>query len=222
MVVGRQTLKAAVCDAAINRGMFLMRDCFPTLRGALLAAAFLLITGCAPAMSNKPDSTEHQTTSSMFPLRFVNHAFQVFCYNTVRCHAIYNDFNFTPYKADERPSPAPPSEDYRDHWPFASYAGIPNFPLPAEVNWTSLDGVAHTAQVDIGAIFKNERVLYQVPDNQIPDGSWGGEPGIFLEINDRTISVYMKAFIATKAEQIPSNKDSNFRDDVILAWTHTY
>lgn len=158
----------------------------------------------------------------MFPLRFVDHDFQVFCYNTLRCHVVYNDFNFTPYKADKEQSPAPPSADYRDRWPFASYLGIRNFPPPAEVNWTSLDGVAHTAKVDIGAIFKDERVLYRVPDAEIPDRSWGGEPGILLEVNDRTISVYMKAFIATKTEQIPGNKDSDFRGDVILAWTHTY
>ncbi len=142
----------------------------------------------------------------MFPLRFVDHDFQVFCYNTLRCHVVYNNFNFTPYKADQEPSPAPPSADYRDHWPFASYLGIRNFPPPAEVKWTSLDGVEHTAQVDIAAIFKDERVLYRVPDSEIPDRSWGGEPGILLEVNDRTISVYMKAFIATKTEQIPGNK----------------
>lgn len=164
----------------------------------------------------------HEAESSMFPLRFVDHDFQVFCYNTLRCHVIYNEFNFTPYKADEQPSPAPPSGDYRDHWPFASYLGIRNFPPPAEVNWTSLDGVERTAKVDIAAIFKDERVLYRVPDAEIQDRSWGGEPGILLEVNDRTISVYMKAFIATKTEQIPGNKDSDFRDDVILAWTHTY
>jgi hypothetical protein len=191
-----------------------------SFRAFLCAATLLLMTGCHPAMSTQSDSSHAQTSdSSMFPLRFVKHDFQVFCYNTIRCHVIYNDFNF---KAEERPSPPPPSADYRDHWPFASYLGIRNFPPPAEVNWTSLDGVAHTAKVDIGAIFKDERVLYNVPDAEIPDRSWGGEPGILLEVNDRTISVYMKAFIATKTEQIPGNKDSDFRDDVILAWTHTY
>jgi hypothetical protein len=164
-----------------------------SFRAFLCAATLLLMTGCHPAMSTQSDSSHAQTSdSSMFPLRFVKHDFQVFCYNTIRCHVIYNDFNF---KAEERPSPPPPSADYRDHWPFASYLGIRNFPPPAEVNWTSLDGVAHTAKVDIGAIFKDERVLYSVPDAEIPDRSWGGEPGILLEVNDRTINVYMKAFI---------------------------
>lgn len=197
---------------------------FHAFRAVLAAAAFLLLmTGCHPAMSTEPDSTHrHHSTSSMFPLRFKVHDFQVFCYNTIRCHVIYNDSNFSPYKAEEKPFPPPPSPDYRDHWPFASNLGIRNFPPPAEVRWTSLDGVVHEAKVDIGAIFKDERVLYKVPDSEIPDRSWSGEPGIFLEINDRTINVYMKAFIATKTEQIPGNKYSYGRDDVILAWTHTY
>lgn len=192
-------------------------------RAVLSAATILLLTGCITAMSTQSDSTNaHHTGSSMFPLRFVDHDFQVFCYNTVRCRVIYNNFNFSPYGAEKEPSPPPPSADYRDHWPFASYLGIRNFPPPAEVSWTSLDGVSHEATVDIGAIFKDERVLYSVPDIEISDRSWGGEPGIFLEINDRMINVYMKAFIATKIAQIPGNKYSDARDDVILAWTHTY
>lgn len=200
-----------------------MRNRYCTFLVAFAPALLLLMTGCHPAMSTRSDSpSADHAEPSMFPLRFVDHDFQVFCYNTLRCHVIYNNFDFTPYKADEQPSPAPPSKDYRDRWPFASYLGIRNFPPPAEVSWTSLDGVAHTAKVDIGAIFKDERVLYRVPDAEIPDRSWGGEPGIFLEVNDRTISVYMKAFIATKTEQIPGNKYSDGRDDVILAWTHTY
>ena len=167
-------------------------------------------------------SGEHPATSSMFPLTFVDHAFQVFCYNTIRCRVIYNDYDFSPYKADEQPSPPPSSPNYRDDWPFASNLGIRNFPPPAEVRWISLDGAVHEAKVDIGVIFKDRRVLYRVPDAEIPDRSWGGSPGIFLEVNDRTINVYMKAFIATKTEQIPGNKNSDFRDDVILAWSHSY
>ena len=196
----------------------------PFFRAALPTAVFLLLTtGCQPVMSTQPEHPKgHEAASSMFPLKFYDHAFAAYCYNTIRCHVIYNDMNLTPYKADERPSPAPPSSDYRARWKLAGYLGIRNFPPPAEVNWTSLDGVTHEAKVDIGAIFKDQRVLYHVPDSEIPDGSWGGTPGIYLEINDRTINVYMRALIATKTEQIPGNKYSYGRQDVILAWTHTY
>lgn len=197
---------------------------FHTLRATFAVAIFLsLMTGCQPAMSNQPITAQrHRGEPPMFPLKFVDHVFEVHCYNTLRCRVVYNNSNFSPYKAEEEPSPPPPSSDYRDHWRFASNLGIRNFPPPAEVSWTSLDGVEHEAKVHIGDIFKDERVLYDVADSEIPDRSWGGEPGIILEVNDRTLSVYMKAFIATKTEQIPGNKNSDFRADVIPAWTHTY
>lgn len=191
-------------------------------RSAFLAATLLLMTGGQSAMSTQPIGHKpHDSGSSMFPLRFVEHAFAVRCYNTVRCQVIYHDHDFTRLFGD-KPSGPPPSADYRDRWAYATRAGIPNFPQPAKVRWTSLDGASHEATVDIGSIFKDQRVLYHVPDSQIPDRSWGGDPNIYLEINDRTINVYMRALIATKTEQIPGNKYSYGRDDVILAWTHTY
>ena len=195
----------------------------PFFRAALPAAVFLLLTtGCQSVMSTQPEHPQrHEAASSMFPLKFYDHAFAVRCYNTERCRVIYNQHDFTRFFGD-KPSGPPPSSDYRDDWALAGYIGIPNFPPPAEVTWTSLDGSTHEAKVDIGAIFKDQRVLYHVPDSEIPEGSWGGTPGIYLEVNDRTINVYMRAFIATKTEQTPGNKDSDFRDDVILAWTHTY
>lgn len=190
---------------------------------ALFALALALLTsGCQPAMSTQPDSSpRNHGEPSMFPLTFKVHAFQAYCFNTLTCKIVYNNYQFMPSYAN-KPSGPPPSPDYREHWPFASNIGIRNFPPPAQIQWTSLDGAEHNAKVDIGSIFKNERVLYKVADSEIPDRSWGGEPGIILEVNDRTINVYMKAFIATKTEQIPGNKYSTGRDDVILAWTQTY
>ena len=49
-----------------------------------------------------------------------------------------------------------------------------------------------------------------------------GDPDIILEVNDRTINVYMRAFVPTRELQIPGNKYSGFRDDLILAWSRTY
>jgi hypothetical protein len=192
-----------------------------------VAIFLLLTTGCQSVMSSPSDkSAEHHAASNVFPLRFKIHAFAAHCYNTIRCRVIYSNFDFGPYKTEEQPSPPPPSPDYRDRWALASYAGIRNFPPPAEVKWTSLDGATHEAKVDIGVIFKNERVLYKVPDSEIPDGMFPQgliiDPGIILEVNDRTINVYMQALIPTKAEQISGNKYSDVREDVLLAWSHTY
>lgn len=156
-----------------------------------------------------------------FPLTFKQHNFEAHCYNTLKCRVIYNDFHFTMSDVDS-PSGPPSGPDYRDRWSFASYIGVRNFPPPAEVQWTSLDGVEHEAKVDIGEIFKNELVLHKVPESDYAERSFGDNPSIFLEVNDRTINVFMKAFIATKTEQIPGNKYSYARTDLLLAWSNTY
>jgi len=41
-------------------------------------------------------------------------------------------------------------------------------------------------------------------------------------VNDRTINVYMKAFVPTRVPQIPGNEYSHFRNELILAWSKTY
>ncbi|MCX7514862.1 hypothetical protein [Frateuria sp. STR12] len=171
-------------------------------------------------------STTHRPPNH-FPLKFKQHNFRAHCYNTIGCEVIYANNNFTRRYYGDKIAPPPSSTDYRDAWGLAGYLGIPNFPPPAEVKWKSLDGMAHEAKVDIGAIFKDELIRYNVPNDQIAEGLYpgpgpAGPPSIFLEVNDRTISVFMKAIIPTKKEQIPGNKYSNFRDDLILTWTRTY
>ncbi|WP_243412219.1 hypothetical protein [Cognatiluteimonas telluris] len=155
-----------------------------------------------------------------FPLRFNDHDFDALCYNTIGCRVSYAGT----IEVNEPPdvvSPPPLSADYRKHWGFASHVGIRNFPPPAFVEWKSLDGVPHEAHIDIGAIFKDELVLHHVPLDEIPKrtAATPGGPGIFLEVNDRTISVYMQSTIALK--DLPTRR-SAFVNELNLAWTHTY
>ncbi len=157
------------------------------------------------------------------PLKFKQHNFEALCYNTIGCNVIYNNRYQTRHAPDEISAP-PKSHDYRKSWGSVEL-GIDNFPAPAEVTWKSMDGVAHEATVDIAAIFKDELIWHDVPKAEMKDfykGPVAGEPDIYLEVNDRTINVYMAMFIPTKNEQIPGNKDSDFRKDIILAWSHTY
>lgn len=170
-------------------------------------------------------SSANKGSPNIFPLRFVDHDFEAYCFNTLACTVIYNHFNFTRLEGQSSSGP-PASADYKEKWWPASHTGIRNFPSPAEVRWTSLDGVAHEAKIDVGDIFKDERVLYKVPVSEIREGAFPQGfvvgPSIFFEVNNRTINVYMIAMIPTKTEQIPGNKYSYARKDVMLAWTHTY
>jgi len=103
-----------------------------------------------------------------------------------------------------------------------SYLGIRNFPPPAVVTWRSKDGTPYQAEVDMGAIFKDELILHEVPKEDVLEDSSVGDPAIILEVNDRTINVYMKAFIPTKSLRTPGNPNSDYRNDLILAYTRTY
>lgn len=193
---------------------------------SVIAAAFsvFLAIGCQSAMNSS--SAAPVKAPNVFPLTFKKHGFEAHCYNVTGCKVIYDNHDFSPYAGNQDPamlvSPAPRSPEYKKNWGQASYIGIRNFPPPAEVTWTSLDGTRHEAKVDIGAIFKDELVLHKVPESDYAEQSFGGSVDIFLEVNDRTISVYMMAFVATKTQQIPGNRYSNARTDLIQAWSRTY
>ncbi|HET6805463.1 MAG TPA: hypothetical protein VFH59_08500 [Frateuria sp.] len=197
-------------------------------RFALLALLFLTaLTGSLSAMAFSSDSSSQHLAPNHFPLKFKRHDFRAYCYNTIGCEVIYANYNFTRLRSGNVISPPPASADYRDKWGFASYGGIPNFPPPALVRWKSLDGASHAAEVDIGAIFKDELILYRVPNDEIRAGIFPGpgpaaDPSIFLEVNNRTISVFTKTLIPTKTEQEPGNKNSYYRADLIPVWNKTY
>lgn len=157
------------------------------------------------------------------PIPFDRHTFGVECFDTYGCKVRYAGMPAASEADDElRPS----SASYGDRYPNlmnASILDIRNFPLPAEVNWRDKDGNPHEAKVDIAAIFKDQVVLHKVPQDQLPPILTANiDPEVILEVNDRTIRVWMKATVWTKDEQTPGNPHSHYRDDLILAYTKTY
>ena len=152
-------------------------------------------------------------------LRFTAHSFSAHCFDTIGYKVLYDNL-YAVRRDDDEVSP-PPRADYLSYL-SASTVGIQNFPPPAIVTWRSKDGTPHKATVDIGDIFKDQRILHHVPAKDIPKDAYVDDPGIILVVNDRTISVYMRATIPLKEPSIPGNKYSDFRDDLILAYSHTY
>lgn len=157
-----------------------------------------------------------------WPLRFEKHSFGSRCYDTLECHVIYDNFDFVVDKPTK--SSAADGVDYLKEW-TGSYGAVPNFPAAAKVIWRSKDGTSHEAEIDIGEIFKDGLVRHFVPREEVseaPDGKIVVSPSILLEVNDRTIRVYMNAFVPTRHMQIPGNRRSGFRDDLYLAKTYEY
>ncbi|MGF6494970.1 hypothetical protein ABIE56_003168 [Luteibacter sp. 621] len=171
-----------------------------------------------------------------WPIRFYTHAFSAACFNTLACSFLYNNYQFGTEKMDwtgrvvDRPS-GPQPGDHSVLW-NAVHAIVPKngetFPGPVDLRWTSLDGTDLQAFVDLDELFRERLVLHNVTREHIPR-TWlkhlstdPVSPTILVELDDRTISVYMKAMIVAEGVDAMGNSDRRLRSDPILAWTHTY
>ena len=206
-----------------------IRHCF------LSISVVMLISGCATAADTKPSASGvvpakipvdkegivHIDTSK--PILFDMHSFSYFCYSTYGCFVDYANLPLTQQDENKlKPSSESYGPDYQKNW-SGTFGSIQNFPEPLLLRWRSKDGSEHKAKIDIGQIFKDQVILHKVPQNQLkPILTAPVIPAIILEVNDRTVNVWMRAHAPTKDLQIPGNQYSNFRSDVVLAWTKTY
>ncbi|HEY0334063.1 MAG TPA: hypothetical protein VGC74_10180 [Stenotrophomonas sp.] len=157
-----------------------------------------------------------------WPMRFKRFNFGARCYGTITCSVPFGGLDLG-YAKPTLPS-STYGPDYLKSW-RGGYGGVDNFPPPVQVSWRSKDGTDHQAEIDLGELFKDEIVRHNVPREEVadsPDGKQGGYPSILLEVNDRTIRVYMRAFISTKHRLKAGNRYSDFRYDLVLIRSYNY
>lgn len=173
-------------------------------------------------MSTSKKTETYTTIPNEWPLRFEKHSFSAHCYDTAGCSVLYNENYLIKDDADKtRPSSSSIGANYQKGWGSAAQIGIKNFPSAANVNWRSKDGVSHEAKINIAEIFKDQQIRHNVPREDIPTDTVAAtdSPNICLEINDRTVKVYMKAMVYLKDT---ATRRSDFRNDLILVYSHTY
>lgn len=198
----------------------------PSRCGSALVVVLLALTGCSAAMSSNAasgssSSGERFDTDVEWPLKFKAHYFGAHCFDTQSCQVLYRGF---PHGSDE---PRPSVESLGRPLEKLLTAGrgpIPNFPPPAKVTWRSKDGTPLEAEVDIGEIFKDGLIRHNLRREEISERGIGpgALPSIILEVNDRTINVYMRAHISTRELQTPGNRYSDFRADLIKVFSRSY
>lgn len=187
-------------------------------------------TGChatmAQSSSDRPPSAlpegHYTNVGAEWPLKFRAHYFGGHCFNTQSCEILYRGFR---HGTEDRPSPS--VESYGrplDKLLSAGRGPIQNFPPPARVTWRSKDGTPLEAEIDIGEIFRDELVRHNLKQDEISERGPGPGllPAIILEVNDRTISVYMRAHVSTRELQEPENRHSDFRNDLIKVFSRDY
>lgn len=160
-----------------------------------------------------------------WPLRFDSFSFNARCYHTLRCVIVFSNAHQVPEQDQIGPSGAPYAPDWKDHWAAGYIISEEDvFPPPVDIRWTAMDGVERTAKIDLEKIFPERLILHNAREEEVVDG-WGLEHRhveILLEVNNRTINVYMRAWVALKQRRDPADRMSDELRDLILAWTKTY
>jgi hypothetical protein len=201
----------------------------------LVGAAGLALAACTHVVPSAKEAsmTTNSTTDSIrmmpvreWPLRFDRHSFSVHCYDTYGCKVVYAGMVQRDDAPNElRPSSAGYGRDYSRGW-GGGHAMIRNFPPPAVVTWKSRDGQAHRAEVDVGKIFQDEVIRHNVTRAEmaeLPDGKYESEPAVVIEVNDRSVRVYMRAMIFLKQQRlIAGHLRSEFRNDLILVESYDF
>lgn len=198
----------------------------PRAPGPLLAVLTLAFAGCTVAMSTPPPadtpaSGEYSNSADHWPLVFHAHWFGATCYSTRGCRVEYAGFA---HRDDDADRLTPSSASLGDAYPKVMSGGwgpLPNFPPPALVDWQSADGTRLHAEIDMEKIFGDRLVLHTLKRDEIGP-TYDPQPEILLEVNDRTISVYMRSRISTRKLEEPGNRFSRFRSDLTKAFCQTF
>lgn len=192
----------------------------------LLATTATACSSTIPTTKNDADPTVRARPAyfrtAKWPLKFREHSFTTVCYSTRRCGVWYAGV-WSGHRKPSRPS-SEYGPNYLDHI-MGGHIGIANFPGPADLTWLSADGTEHQARIDIGAIFRDQVIRHNVPRGEVAplrDGELSTDPLILLEINDRTIRIYMRATIPTKHYQVTGNPYSAYRNELVLARTYNF
>ena len=170
-----------------------------TLLSLSIVGPFFL-SGCqmnqqTPSLSASSTITAVADPNSIPVLHFKFHSFRGLCFDTYGCKVTYAGLA------------VPNDEPNEKTLSFAQWGGesglklagggghinIKNIPTPAKVTWRSKDGTSHSAEIDIGKIFKDERIIHHLPLRDFPHSpeTTGRDVTILLIVDDRTIKVYM-------------------------------
>lgn len=192
----------------------------------VVTTAAQLLSGCHPAMTSPVEtsasaaSVAQSPAVAAWPLSFKRHMFGAVCFDTRGCEILYDDRDHG--TAAETPAVVSLPAGRFDALMIGRYGDLPNFPAPAQLHWRSKDGSEHRATVDFAEIFADGLIQHRVPREDIPEGVSPGYTHVLLEVNDRTVSVYTRTMIPTRDEQIPGNRHSRFRDDLIQVYSRSY
>lgn len=183
-----------------------------------MAAAVSLTGGCTALTSSTHGHVSSKVERGVLKISFHDHGFDAKCYDTLRCRVAYDNSYVVNDGGPRGPFTDSDRENLGSHW------SILDFPSVAEVAWTSKDGADHHEKIDLGAIFRSRLIRYpaDLDVNDVDLRPYSGTPDIILVVEDRSIHVYMKAWISLLKPRYPGREHSDFRHDPVVAFSQKF
>lgn len=140
-------------------------------------------------------------------LIFSRHNLAVFCYEVSEVSVTYAGSR-RHYMQDGIARAKTPSD--MDRFPNMTMGHYRTFESPVELRWRSRDGTLLDTVVDLASIFTDCKILHNEPPERIyrPMPFSGGMPTIIVELIDRTVNIYLLAYI-----QLIANDGGLVRDE---------
>ena len=133
------------------------------------------------------------TMSTINELKFKRHDLILKCFSATKMEVTYRHQRLGGGGWDGKMQRAKRPEDDK------SVSGVimffRAFETPLKVEWRSLDGTEHSIFLDLDEIFKNRIVLHNEDPERV-DPVNTRDPIIVVEVNNRTISLYMDVDVA--------------------------
>lgn len=181
-----------------------------------MAAAMTVTSGCHPGI--KSWHMKSKVEDGVLKIPFYDHGFDARCYETLKCRVLYGNR----YIVNDGGPRGPFTE--RDRASLGSHWARLDLPSLARVIWTSKDGENHDETIDLSHIFESHLILY--PDDldvrDVDLVPYSGTPDIILVVEDRSIHIYMKAWISLLKPRYPGREHSNFRHDPVVAYSKKF
>jgi hypothetical protein len=166
----------------------------------MVSAIFLAIFSLTHIESKAIDMNE--------VLKFSTHDFGILCYGGItNLELVYGG---SPHELcfDTPGREKLPSDEKRG--PGFLSGSYPAFAGPVEMEWNARDGAHLIHRIDLDEVFKDRVVLHTADPARIYKAKpiSGGEPTIIIEVNDRTVSVYMKVSLQlVRADPTDTGRD---------------
>lgn len=150
------------------------------------------------------------------PLRFWQHNFGVYCFDTWGCTVRYGAEVVVEQPKDElRPSIAslPGNVLKRMNGTIGPYR---NFQGPLFLDWLDKSRNPLHLRLDLDQIFADGLIRHAVAQAEIRADATVLNPDIVVQIEDRTVRLFMRALIPLKRPAIPGNRLSDSIDENVL------